>query len=125
MPFKLLNKKNENLNISKKTSLNVSASRAFKEGVLIDILNPKVAIFFMAFLPQFVREGHGSIPIQLLYLGIMVILVGMVVEFSIVVLTSSISKKIKINKAISSWLNKVVGTIFVALGLKLIFSTNK
>jgi len=57
-----------------------SAWTAFKQGVLVDILNPKVAIFFMAFLPQFIRDGYGSVPIQLLYLGLLVIAVAVVVE---------------------------------------------
>ncbi|WP_320034957.1 LysE family translocator [Halarcobacter sp.] len=125
LAYQAFKQKNRNLNVTKKSFTNISMFKAFKEGVLIDILNPKVAIFFMAFLPQFVREGHGSIPIQLLYLGFLVILVGMVVEFSIVILTSKVSKRIQVNKSVSAWLNKIVGTIFLALGLKLIFSTNK
>ncbi len=101
-----------------------SAWKAFKQGVLIDIFNPKVAIFFMAFLPQFLREGHGSNASQLLLLGLIVILVAVVVEISFVFFASKISHKFRENKQYSVWLDRVVGTIFVALGVKLAVSSN-
>ncbi len=97
----------------------------FKQGVLIDILNPKVAIFFMAFLPQFVREGHGSTSWQLLYLGLIVIGVALICETLYVLLASKITTKIKTNKSYSIWLDRFVGTVFLGLSLKLITSTNK
>jgi len=110
------------------TRLNISADSdhsqetfwgAFRQGVLIDILNPKVAIFFMAFLPQFVREGHGSVPLQLMLLGFLVILVAIVVEFSYVLLASVLTEKINSDPKYSIWLERLVGTVFVALGIKL------
>ena len=117
---------------SKGTSLNISdekksstAWQAFKQGVLIDILNPKVAIFFMAFLPQFVREGHGSVSIQLIYLGLLVILVAILVEVAYVLMFSKIATAIRNSKKISKWLDKAIGVMFVVLGLKLVFSSNK
>lgn len=117
---------------SKGTSLNISDEKksstvwqAFKQGVLIDILNPKVAIFFMAFLPQFVREGHGSVSIQLIYLGLLVILVAIVVEVAYVLMFSKIATAIRNSKKISKWLDKAIGVMFVVLGLKLVFSSNK
>ncbi len=108
---------------SKKTK--ESPWKAFKQGMLIDILNPKVAIFFMAFLPQFVREGYGSVSIQLFYLGFLVICVGIVVESIYVLLASKLTHKIRNSKKISIWLDKIVGTIFIGLGLKLAISTNR
>lgn len=117
---------------SKGTSLNISGEKkhssvwqAFKQGVLIDILNPKVAIFFMAFLPQFVREGHGSVSIQLIYLGLLVILVAIIVEVAYVLMISKIGNAIRNSKTISKWLDKIIGMMFVVLGLKLVLSSNK
>jgi len=97
---------------------------AFKQGVLIDVFNPKVAIFFMAFLPQFLREGHGSNSSQLLLLGFLVILVAILVEIVFVVFASKISRKFRENEQYSIWLDRVVGTIFVALGIKLAASSS-
>jgi len=102
-----------------------STWKAFKQGMLIDILNPKVAIFFMAFLPQFIRDGHGSVSMQLFYLGFLVICVGIIVEVTYVLLASKLTQKVKNSKKFSIWLDRVVGTIFVALGLKLATSTNQ
>ena len=70
------------------TETDVSLWRAFRQGVLIDVLNPKVAVFFMAFLPQFVRPGHGSELIQLVMLGTLVICVAIVVETCLVLAAS-------------------------------------
>lgn len=110
---------NENASVQEK-----SMWKAFKQGVLIDILNPKVAIFFMAFLPQFLREGYGSTSWQLLYLGVLVIIIAILVELVYVLLASKITHKVKSDKRYSVWLDRVVGTIFVGLGIKLATSTN-
>ncbi len=97
---------------------------AFKQGVLIDVLNPKVAIFFMAFLPQFIRNDHGSIPLQLLYLGLIIVIVAIVVEVIYVLIVSKLTEKIRGSQKISMWLDRVVGTIFLGLGIKLATSTS-
>ncbi len=114
------------------TSLNVdgqgqsaeSPRAAFRQGVLVDILNPKVAIFFMAFLPQFVREGHGAVPLQLISLGLLVVAVAIVVEVIYVLCASRLTARVRKSPRLSVWLDRAVGTIFVALGLKLAVSSN-
>ncbi len=93
--------------------------KVFRQGVLIDVLNPKVAIFFMAFLPQFIREGYGSIPFQFIYLGVIIILVAIVIEGLYILFASKISSKFRENKKYGIWLDKVVGTMFLGLGIKL------
>ena len=98
--------------------------KTFQEGFLIDVLNPKVAIFFMAFLPQFLRDGYGTTSFQLLYLGMLVILVALVIETIYILLASKISEAVKKNKNISLWLDRMVGTVFLFLGLKLATSSN-
>ena len=113
-----------NLNINNTGQPKESAWQAFKQGVLVDILNPKVAIFFMAFLPQFIRDGYGSVPIQLLYLGLLIILVAIFVEVSYVLLASKLTKKVRSSQRISVFLDRVVGTVFLALGVKLAITTS-
>ena len=100
-----------------------TAWNAFRQGVLIDIFNPKVAIFFMAFLPQFLREGHGSTASQLLLLGFIVILVAVLVEALFVIFAAKISHQFRDNPKYSLWLDRIVGTIFIGLGIKLAVST--
>jgi len=112
------------LNITSNSELKESAWKAYKQGVLVDILNPKVAIFFMAFLPQFIRDDHGAVPMQLLYLGLLVVAVAVIVEVTYVLLASKLTNKIRSSKRVSVLLDKVVGTVFVALGLKLAVSSS-
>ena len=114
--FEVAEKKTDNIGSE-------TAWKAFKQGVLIDILNPKVAIFFMSFLPQFLREGHGSNASQLLLLGFIVILVAIFVETLFVMFASRISRQFRENPAYSLWLDRVVGTVFVGLGIKLAVSS--
>ncbi|PMN90668.1 LysE family translocator [Enterovibrio norvegicus] len=101
-----------------------TAFESFKQGVIIDILNPKVAIFFMAFLPQFVRENSGPVSFQLIYLGLLVIAVAIVVETAYVLVADKISERIRSSKRLSIWLDRAVGAMFVTLGIKLVLSTN-
>jgi len=97
----------------------ISAWSAYKQGVLVDILNPKAAIFFMAFLPQFVRPEHGAVPLQLLGLGLLVILLAILVESIFVLLAARASRAIRNNRAISIWLDRALGSIMVGLGIRL------
>ncbi len=101
-----------------------SAFSAFKQGVLIDILNPKVAIFFMAFLPQFIRSEQGSVSLQFIYLGLIIVAIAIVVEVIYVLMVSKITQKIRSSQTISMWLDRIVGTVFMVLGIKLAFSAN-
>lgn len=103
--------------IEKTTS--VSHWKIFKQGVLIDVLNPKAAIFFMAFLPQFVREGYGPLPMQLLLLGLIVVIGAFFVELGYIFAAHRLTKKVKSNQGFTLWLNRTIGTVFVALGIKL------
>ncbi|GIC76949.1 LysE family translocator [Moritella sp. F3] len=111
------------LNITPTEAPKESAWKAYKQGVLVDILNPKVAIFFMAFLPQFIRDGQGTVPMQLLYLGLLVVAVAVIVEVIYVLLASKLTTKVRSNKRVSVLLDKIVGTVFVVLGLKLAVSS--
>ena len=101
------------------TAHNVTAFQAWRQGAMIDVLNPKVAIFFMAFLPQFVHpeQGHGAL--QFLILGTTVNLIGLVVEGAIVLMVGAAALRIKGNGAIGAWLQRSLGAMFIALGVRL------
>ncbi len=93
--------------------------QAFRQGVMIDILNPKVAIFFMAFLPQFIRPGHGSTPLQIIGLGALVVLMAIPIEFTIVLTASKTTTFFRQNRRFSVWLDRVLGTVLVGLAVRL------
>lgn len=106
-------------NLQQEKSPPVAMWTVFKQGVLIDVLNPKAAIFFMAFLPQFVREQHGSIPSQLLLLGSLVVLGAFIVELGYIFAAHFLTQRVKSNQRFSLWLDRVIGAAFMTLGVKL------
>lgn len=110
------------LKLSVETTQHLSPWNAFKQGMLVDILNPKVAIFFMAFLPQFIRPEIASVPIQLAGLGILVILIGFPIECIFVLLASRITRVLQSNVSISTWIERLFSSILIGLGIKLAFS---
>lgn len=98
--------------------------QAFRQGVMIDILNPKVAIFFMAFLPQFIRPGYGSTPLQIIGLGTIVVLMAIPIEFTIVLTASQTTGFFRQNRQFSVWLDRVLGTVLIGLAVRLALTEN-
>ena len=98
--------------------------KAYRQGALIDILNPKVAIFFMAFLPQFVRPELGHAPAQILTLGFLVNVIGMVVETVLVVTAARTTFFFRNNSQFSTLLDRVLGSMFIGLGIRLALIEN-
>lgn len=94
---------------------------AFRRGMMIDILNPKVAVFFMAFLPQFVDPALGFVPAQLVLLGVLVIAVAIMVEAVYVLGSSSLTTSLRRNPGIGRWLDRLLGGVLIGLGLRLAF----
>ena len=93
--------------------------------MLIDVLNPKVAVFFLAFLPQFVRPGHGSEPLQLVMLGTLVICVATVVEACFVLTASKTTHFFRANPTASVWLDRLLGSVLIGLGIRLSLSEQR
>jgi RhtB (resistance to homoserine/threonine) family protein len=106
-------------NVSESISSTITTWQAFRQGVMVDVLNPKVSIFFMAFLPQFVREGHGSETSQLIVLGTLVICVSLVVESCFVFAATRATNYFRSNSSASVWLDRILGSVLIALGVRL------
>lgn len=94
----------------------------FRQGLLVSVLNPKVAIFFLAFLPQFVVEGAGSISSQLFLHGALIIAVAAFIEPPLVILGARLTHHLKTNPRISTWMNRGIGGLLIGLGLRLAFT---
>ena len=91
----------------------------YKQGAMVGLLNPKVAIFFLAFLPQFVVEGAGPIWAQMFLHGCLIIIVAALIEPPLVIAGERLTSKLRSNPRIGLWMDRSLGAIFIALGTRL------
>ena len=93
--------------------------KIFKQGMLVAVLNPKVAIFFLAFLPQFVEEGAGPVGAQLFLHGSLIIVVAGFIEPPLILIGGKLTGYLSSNRQVSRWMDRGLGALFVWLGIKL------
>jgi threonine/homoserine/homoserine lactone efflux protein len=96
-----------------------SLRRIFWQGVLTNVLNPKVALFFLAFLPQFTSAAHGSLPLQFLVLGAIFEFNGSLVNLGYALVASRLGDWLRARWGAAGLLDRLTGAIFVGLGLRL------
>ncbi len=113
----LLSKGDQFVSADKTGNKNLSA--VYWQGVLVSALNPKVAIFFLAFLPQFIVEGAGHAEAQLLLHGSLIIAVAAVIEPPLVIAGAKLGAFLKRKPRVGVWMDRGLGALFVALGARL------
>ncbi len=91
----------------------------FRQGVLTNMLNPKVALFFLAFLPQFTDRARGPVPLQVALLGLIFIGNGTLVCVAYALVASWLGEWLRTRYDVATWLNRAMGALFVGLGLRL------
>ena len=101
---------------------NIDHRSIFRQGILICALNPKVAIFFLAFLPQFVAEGAGPTWAQLGLHGMLIIAIFAIVESPLIVFGDKLVGRFRDSDNVATWLNRGLGALFVSFGIKLAVS---
>lgn len=89
--------------------------------MLSSTLNPKLALFFMAFLPQFVRHDSNAF-YNMLLLGLLFILVSIPILFSVALFSAKFGNILIKNKTISNSIGKISGVILIGLGINLVFA---
>jgi RhtB (resistance to homoserine/threonine) family protein len=94
----------------------------FAQGFLTNVLNPKVALFFLAFVPQFISADSPNKALAFLILGCIFNFNGMLWCNGLAVFTAFASAKLKLKPLVSLWLNRVTGGLFLALGVRLALS---
>ncbi len=99
-----------------------ASSRIYRQGILVAVLNPKVAIFFLAFLPQFVVTGAGPVWAQLFLHGSLIIVVAAFIEPPLVLTSARLATALKNNRQLGMWLDRGLGALFVTLGIRLAVS---
>ncbi|MEY3680915.1 MAG: hypothetical protein RL547_1528 [Actinomycetota bacterium] len=92
-------------------------SRAFRQGVIVNTLNPKVALFFLSYLPQFIDADNGAAWSQSLVLGSIFVAVGFVTDGTYAITASALRQVLLSGRTLPFVQRYVAGTVFVALGV--------
>lgn len=101
----------------------VSALSAYGQAILTEVLNPKTALFFLAFLPQFVHPERGASVVQFLVLGLIFVLLGVIYTTIIALSVRPLGRLVKRVAWIGRWSGKIVGAVYIGLGLKVAFQS--
>jgi threonine/homoserine/homoserine lactone efflux protein len=109
----------EGLSVAGEEAAPVGLKSVFFQAVISDVLNPKVALFFVAFLPQFVDPASGGVATQLLVLGLLFALVGLVIDGVIAYFSGSLGEWLGREARAANALRWLMGTVLVGLGLRL------
>jgi threonine/homoserine/homoserine lactone efflux protein len=91
----------------------------FWQAFVSDVLNPKVALFFLALLPQFINPRDSHPTLEILLLGVTVNVIALTINTVIVCFSARLTVALRRNATMSQWLHKAMGAMFVALGLRL------
>lgn len=97
----------------------LSAKRAFRQAVVAEVLNPKTALFFLAFLPQFVAPENGFVALQLAVFGGVFVLLGLLSTVVFAIGAGALGAFLRRNPVVLRWQGKVVGGLYCALGARL------
>jgi threonine/homoserine/homoserine lactone efflux protein len=99
-----------------KTVEESSLSRAFYQGVVVSLLNPKAALFFFAFLPQFVDATRGSVTMQIMFLGAIVVVLGALSDSIYALLAGSAGNLLRGNIKVLRAQRYFAGNVYIGLG---------
>lgn len=101
---------------------NLTLGKLYKRGIIMNVTNPKVSIFFLAFLPQFTNPQTGNVTIQIFLLGAIFMICTFIVFSAIAIMAGKLGNWFNRSPNAENILNKVAGTIFGLLAVKLALS---
>jgi threonine/homoserine/homoserine lactone efflux protein len=101
------------------------AGAAFRQGILTNILNPKVALFFLAFLPQFIDAGAPSKTLAFVFLGLTFVMTGTTWCLILAWFSNVFSARLRESPTVAAWLSRAVGSLFILLGLRLALAARR
>lgn len=97
------------------TSPSVSRLRLLRDGVLVDLLNPKTALFFVAFLPQFVEPARGAVTMQVIVLGLCFVVLAAICDSIYALLAARLTTRIRGSRRAQRHVNRASGGVYVCL----------
>jgi threonine/homoserine/homoserine lactone efflux protein len=103
----------------------VSMRVIFRQGFFTNVLNPKVALFFLAFLPQFVASDSTSKPLAFLFLGVIFNFNGTLWNLLVAWSSARLTSRLAPSAAVRQWFNRGVGALFILVGIRLALARNR
>lgn len=94
----------------------------YKKGIIMNLLNPKVSLFFLALFPQFIHYESGYVPIQMLLLGFLFLIQAFIIFSFISIFAGKVGDFLRNNQTIANKMNFVQGSLYTLIGLKIAFS---
>jgi threonine/homoserine/homoserine lactone efflux protein len=94
-----------------------SLGRLYRDGFIVNLLNPKTALFFLAFLPQFVDPARGAVPVQIAFLGLLFTLMGLTSDGLYALVAGAAGAWVKRQSRYLDWERYVTGGVFIGLGV--------
>lgn len=96
--------------------------RVYLDGVLVDVLNPKVVLFFLAFLPQFADSAAGAVPLQIVVMGLVTAAIGLTVDLGYALAAGSIGGWLRARPGFRRGQRYAAGLVYLGLGAAVVFA---
>ena len=94
---------------------------AYRRGLATNLLNPKVIVFYIAFLPQFASSALGQVPLQIFLLGAVHNAIGMLWLAGLAIVSGRTAQAIARNPRVRAWLDGAAGTVYILVALRMLF----
>jgi len=102
-----------------------SLSRIYSQGFVVNLFNPKTALFFFAFLPQFVNTSNGNITLQIFLLGIIFVVMAIITDSAYAIISSLIANQLNANQNFARNQRYFTGLIYIGLGVVTAFTGSR
>ena len=117
----VLHFRQKGMNIDVQTMLAVPLKKLYVQGALSNLSNPKIAIFYFAYLPQFVPADAANPTMRLLFLGTTFAILTFMIKGAVGFTAGILSNWLRSRPSVSIWINRISGGVLISLGLKLAF----
>lgn len=125
MGYQMLRSKSQFNDTTSLENKSTNYNKIYRDGIITNVLNPKVALFFIAFLPQFINPNLKDTILPFITLGMTFITTGLIWYLVLVTFSSTISAKLKKNNKTETIINRICGITLIGLGIKIALTNKK